>query len=139
MCSSDLGVGLGESHQKLFFLPAAHTDFILSIVGEELGFAGVAAVLLLFGILVWRGIKAAHAAPDAFGCWLALGLTLLISLEALVNAGMALALLPTKGMALLFLSYGMTSLIASCLAAGILLSISGGPGGFLQRGVGAQR
>jgi cell division protein FtsW len=133
------GVGLGESHQKLFFLPAAHTDFILSIVGEELGFAGVAAVLLLFGILVWRGIKAAHAAPDAFGCWLALGLTLLISLEALVNAGMALALLPTKGMALPFLSYGMTSLIASCLAAGILLSISGGPGGFLQRGVGAQR
>ena len=133
------GVGLGESHQKLFFLPAAHTDFILSIVGEELGFAGVAAVLLLFGVLVWRGIKAAHAAPDAFGCWLALGLTLLISLEALVNAGMALALLPTKGMALPFLSYGMTSVIASCLAAGILLSISGGPGGFLQRGVGAQR
>ncbi|HEX4384031.1 MAG TPA: putative lipid II flippase FtsW [Myxococcales bacterium] len=133
------GVGLGESHQKLFFLPAAHTDFILSIVGEELGFAGVASVLVLFGILVWRGIKAAHAAPDAFGCWLALGLTLLISLEALVNAGMALALLPTKGMALPFLSYGMTSVIASCLAAGILLSISGGPGGFLQRGVGAQR
>jgi cell division protein FtsW len=133
------GVGLGESHQKLFFLPAAHTDFILSIIGEELGFAGVASVLVLFGILVWRGIKAAHAAPDAFGCWLALGLTLLISLEALVNAGMALALLPTKGMALPFLSYGMTSVIASCLAAGILLSISGGPGGFLQRGVGAQR
>jgi cell division protein FtsW len=133
------GVGLGESHQKLFFLPAAHTDFILSIVGEELGFAGVAAVLVLFGVLVWRGVKAAHAAPDAFGCWLALGLTLLISLEALVNAGMALALLPTKGMALPFLSYGMTSVIASCLAAGILLSISGGPGGFLQRGVGAQR
>jgi cell division protein FtsW len=133
------GVGLGESHQKLFFLPAAHTDFILSIVGEELGFAGVASVLLLFGVLVWRGIRAAHAAPDAFGCWLALGLTLLISLEALVNAGMALALLPTKGMALPFLSYGMTSVIASCLAAGILLSISGGPGGFLQRGVGAQR
>ena len=133
------GVGLGESHQKLFFLPAAHTDFILSIVGEELGFLGVAAVLVLFGVIVWRGIKAAHAAPDAFGCWLALGLTLLLSLEALVNAGMALALLPTKGIALPFLSYGMTSAIASCLAAGILLSISGGPGGFLQRGVGAQR
>jgi cell division protein FtsW len=133
------GVGLGESHQKLFFLPAAHTDFILSIVGEELGFAGVAGVLLLFAIVVWRGIKAAHAAPEAFGCWLALGLTLLVSLEALVNAGMALALLPTKGMALPFLSYGMTSLVASCFAAGLLLSVSGGPGGFLQRGVGAQR
>ncbi len=133
------GVGLGGSHQKLFFLPAAHTDFILSIVGEELGFAGVAAVLLLFGVVVWRGVKAAHAAPDAFGCWLALGLTLLLSLEALVNAGMALALLPTKGMALPFLSYGMTSVITSSLAAGLLLSVSGGPGGFLKRGQGAQR
>jgi cell division protein FtsW len=133
------GVGLGDSHQKLFFLPAAHTDFILSIVGEELGFAGVAAVLALFGVIVWRGLKAAYAASDAFGCWLALGLTLLLSLEALVNAGMALALLPTKGMALPFLSYGMTSVLASSIAAGILLSISGGPGGFLKRGAGAQR
>jgi cell division protein FtsW len=133
------GVGLGESHQKLFFLPAAHTDFILSIVGEELGFAGVAAVLLLFAVIVWRGIKAAHAAPEAFGCWVALGLTLLLSVEALVNAGMALAILPTKGMALPFLSYGMSSVIASCIAAGILLSVSGGPGGFLRRGAGAQR
>ncbi len=134
-----LGVGLGESHQKLFFLPAAHTDFILSIVGEELGFAGVAAVLLLFAVIVWRGLKAAHAAADAFGCWVAMGLTLLIALEAIVNAGMALALLPTKGMALPFISYGMSSVIASCIAAGILLSISGGPGGYLGRGVGAQR
>jgi len=133
------GVGLGESHQKLFFLPAAHTDFVLSIIGEELGFAGVAAVLALFAVVVWRGVKAAHAAPDAFGCWLALGLTLLLSLEALVNSGMALALLPTKGMALPFLSYGMTSAIASCVAAGVLLSISGGPGGFLKASVGAQR
>lgn len=133
------GVGLGESHQKLFFLPAAHTDFILSIIGEELGFAGVAAVLLLFAIIVWRGLKAAHAAPDAFGCWLALGITLLLSLEAIVNAGMALALLPTKGMALPFISYGMTSEICSCIAAGILLSISGGAGGFLRHGVGGQR
>jgi cell division protein FtsW len=134
-----VGVGLGESQQKLFFLPAAHTDFILSIVGEELGFAGVAGVLALFAVIVWRGIKAAHAAPDAFGCWLALGLTLLLSVEALVNAGMALALLPTKGMALPFLSYGMSSVITSCLGAGAMLSVSGGPGGFLRRGTGAQR
>ena len=133
------GVGLGESHQKLFFLPAAHTDFVLSIVGEELGFAGVGAILMLFAVVVMRGLKAAHAAPDAFGCWVALGLTLLLALEALVNAGMALALLPTKGMALPFLSYGMTSVIASCIAAGILLSVSGGPGGFLQRVAGAKR
>ncbi len=124
-----LGVGLGESHQKLFFLPAAHTDFILSIVGEELGFAGVATVLALFAVILWRGFKAAYASPDAFGCWLALGLTLLLSLEALVNAGMALP----------FISYGMTSVICSCIAAGILLSISGGAGGFLHRGVGGQR
>jgi cell division protein FtsW len=134
-----VGVGLGESHQKLFFLPAAHTDFILSIVGEELGFAGVAAVLLLFAAVVWRGVRAAYCAADAFGCWAALGLTLLLGVEALVNAGMALALLPTKGMALPFLSYGMSSVIASCIAAGILLSVSGGPGGFLRRAVGAQR
>ena len=134
-----LGVGLGESHQKLFFLPAAHTDFILSIVGEELGFAGVSAVLLLFAVIVWRGIKAAHAASDAFGCWVALGLTLLLSVEALVNAGMALALLPTKGMALPFLSYGMSSVIASCFAAGVVLSVSGGAGGFLRKSTGAQR
>jgi cell division protein FtsW len=133
------GVGLGESHQKLFFLPAAHTDFILSIVGEELGFVGVASVLLLFALVVWRGIKAAHAAPDAFGCWLALGLTLLLAVEALVNAGMALALLPTKGMALPFVSYGMSSVIASCVAAGMVLSVSGGAGGFLRRSAGAQR
>ena len=134
-----VGVGLGESHQKLFFLPAAHTDFILSIVGEELGFAGVAAVLVLFAAVVWRGIRAAYCAADAFGCWTALGLTLLLGVEALVNAGMALALLPTKGMALPFLSYGMSSVIASCVAAGILLSVSGGPGGFLRRASGAQR
>jgi cell division protein FtsW len=133
------GVGLGDSHQKLFFLPAAHTDFILSIIGEELGFAGVAAVLVLFALVLWRGLKAAYAASDAFGCWLALGVTLLLSLEALVNAGMALALLPTKGMALPFLSYGMTSVVTSSFAAGLLLSVSGGPGGFLRRGAGARR
>jgi cell division protein FtsW len=132
------GVGLGGSHQKLFFLPAAHTDFILSIVGEELGFLGVAVVLLLFAVLVWRGLKAARAAPDAFGCYLALGITLLFALEALVNAGMALSLLPTKGMALPFLSYGMSSAVASLLAAGILLSVSGGTGGFLRRAAGSR-
>jgi cell division protein FtsW len=130
------GVGLGGSHQKLFFLPAAHTDFILSIVGEELGFLGVSAVLLLFAVLVWRGLKAAQAAPDPFGCYLAVGLTLLLALEALVNAGMALSLLPTKGMALPFLSYGMSSAVASLLAAGILLSVSGAGS---SRGGGAAR
>jgi cell division protein FtsW len=133
------GVGIGASSQKLFFLPAAHTDFILSIIGEELGFAGVAAVLALFAVIVWRGLRAAHAAPDAFGCHLALGLTFLFAIEALVNAGMALSLLPTKGMALPFLSYGISSVVASSLAAGALLSVSGGPGGFLRRPIGGHR
>ena len=108
-------------------------------MGEELGFAGVATVVLLFAFVFWRGIRAAYASSDAFGCWLAFGMTLLLGVEALVNAGMALALLPTKGMALPFLSYGMSSVIASCTAAGILLSVSGGPGGFLRRGAGALR
>ena len=133
------GVGLGASKQKLFFLPAAHTDFILAIVGEELGFAGVAAVLALFALLVWRGLRASFAAPEGFGCYAALGLTLLFAFEALVNAGMTLSLLPTKGMALPFISYGMTSAVACCLAAGILLSISGGAGGFLQPAAGGRR
>jgi cell division protein FtsW len=133
------GVGLGASKQKLFFLPAAHTDFILAIVGEELGFAGVSAVLILFSLLVWRGLRAAFAAPEAFGCHAALGLTLLFAFEALVNAGMTLSLLPTKGMALPFLSYGMTSAVACCLAAGILLSISGGGGGYAKAPAGGRR
>jgi cell division protein FtsW len=133
------GVGLGESHQKLFFLPAAHTDFILAIVGEELGFAGVACVLGLFCAVLFRGVKAAHAAPDAFGCYLALGLTLLLAGEALINAGTALSLLPAKGMALPFLSYGMSSVTASLFACGLLLSVSGGPGGFLKSAAGGRR
>jgi len=133
------GVGLGASKQKLFFLPAAHTDFILAIVGEELGFAGVAAVLVLFALLVWRGLRASFAAPEGFGCYAALGLTLLFAFEALVNAGMTLSLLPTKGMALPFISYGMTSAVACCIAAGILLSISGGAGGFLKPAAGGRR
>ena len=133
------GVGLGASSQKLFFLPAAHNDFILSIIGEELGFAGVAAVLVLFAVLVWRGIRAAHAAADAEACFVALGLTFLLAAQVLVNAGMALSLLPTKGIALPFLSYGISSVVSSSLAAGILLSVSGGTGGFLRRPVGGRR
>jgi cell division protein FtsW len=133
------GVGLGRSSQKLFFLPAAHNDFILSIVGEELGFAGVAAVLLLFALVVYRGVRAAHAASDAESCYLALGLTFLVAIEVLVNAGMALSLLPTKGMALPFLSYGISSVVSSSLAAGMILSVSGGGGGFLKRAVGGRR
>jgi cell division protein FtsW len=88
-------------------------------------------VLGTFAVLVVRGLRAARAANDGFGCYLAVGLTLLLGLESIVNAGMALSLLPTKGMALPFLSYGMSSVIASCIAAGMVLSVSGGSGGFL--------
>lgn len=132
------GLGLGESRQKLFYLPAAHTDFILPIIGEELGLVGIAAVVALFALLAWRGLKAAYAAPDAFGAFLAIGLTSLLCFESLVNAGMAMGMLPTKGLALPFLSYGGTSLVATMMAVGILLSISGGPGGYLRAALGAR-
>jgi cell division protein FtsW len=118
------GQGLGQGHQKLFFLPEAHTDFILAIIGEELGLLGVLAVLLAFTLLVWRGLRAATRARDAFGCYLAFGVTLLFGLQALVNMGVVLGLLPTKGLPLPFVSYGGTSLVMSLFMAGVLANIS---------------
>jgi cell division protein FtsW len=118
------GQGLGQGHQKLFFLPEAHTDFILAIVGEELGLCGVLAVLLAFTVLVWRGLRAATRARDAFGCYLAFGVTLLFGLQALVNMGVVLGLLPTKGLPLPFVSYGGTALVMSLFMAGVLANIS---------------
>jgi cell division protein FtsW len=126
------GQGLGESKQKLFFLPEAHTDFIFSIVGEELGLIGVLCVLGLFGVLIWRGIRASLNAADPFGAYLALGITVLFGFQSLVNAGVCLGVLPTKGLTLPFISYGGCSLVVCCAAAGILLSISGSSGGFLR-------
>lgn len=118
------GVGLGEGKHKLFFLPAAHTDFIYSIVGEELGFIGAGLVLALFALFVWRGLRAALRAPDLFATYLAFGLTILVGLQALFNIGVVTGLLPTKGLTLPFFSYGGSSLICNLLAAGILLEIS---------------
>jgi cell division protein FtsW len=118
------GQGLGQGHQKLFFLPEAHTDFILAIIGEELGLCGVLAVLLAFAVLVWRGLRAATRARDAFGCYLAFGMTLLFGLQALVNMGVVLGLLPTKGLPLPFVSYGGTALVVSLFMAGVLANIS---------------
>jgi cell division protein FtsW len=118
------GVGLGEGKHKLFFLPAAHTDFIYSIVGEELGMIGAVVVLVLFGIVVWRGFRAAFRAPDLFGTYLAFGLSALIGLQTLVNMGVVMGLLPTKGLTLPFFSYGGSSLVCTLLAVGILLNIS---------------
>ncbi|MDT8441651.1 MAG: putative lipid II flippase FtsW [Desulfuromonadales bacterium] len=119
-----IGNGLGESRQKLFFLPEAHTDFIFSVVGEELGFIGVLVIASMFCLLILRGIRTALHAPDAFGCYLAFGLTLLIGLEAFANMAVVMGMVPTKGLALPLLSYGGTSLLTTLAAVGILLNVS---------------
>lgn len=118
------GNGLGEGKQKLFYLPEAHTDFILSVIGEELGFVGVIVVAAIFLMFVVRGLGIAMSASDEFGCHLAFGITLLIGIQAFVNIGVVMGLLPTKGLALPFLSYGGTNLLTTLLAVGILLNIS---------------
>jgi cell division protein FtsW len=118
------GVGPGQSRAKLFYLPDAHTDFIFSIFSEEMGFVGVILVLALLAILVYRGLLLSLRAPDTFGSYLALGLTLLIGLPAAINLGVVSGIFPTKGLSLPFLSYGGSSLLANLLAVGILLNIS---------------
>jgi cell division protein FtsW len=130
------GLGLGAGKQKLFYLPEAHTDFIVAVIGEELGLMGIGLVLVLFALLVWRGVRAAFNAPDPFGAYLALGITSQVGLQAIVNMAVAFGLLPTKGLTLPFISYGGTSLVLTLAAAGVLLAISSGRGGFLrpQRG-----
>jgi cell division protein FtsW len=118
------GRGLCESQQKLFYLPTPHTDFIYSIVGEELGFIGAFAVLLVFGMLIWKGFSIARHCPDQFGKMLAVGVTMLLGLQAMINIGVVTGLVPTKGTTLPFISAGGSSLLFSLLAVGILLSIS---------------
>lgn len=118
------GVGLGEGKQKLFFLPEAHTDFVLALAGEELGLLGTGAIMVLFAILVLKGFQIAGRARGPFGRYLALGITLLIGVQVLLNAGVVTGLLPTKGLTLPLVSYGGSSLVTSLLAVGILLSIS---------------
>jgi cell division protein FtsW len=118
------GVGLMESKQKLFYLPEAHTDFIYAVLCEELGYIGAVAVIVLFGIYAWRGFRAAYRAPDAFGRFLALGITTLVVGQALVNLSVVLGLMPTKGIPLPFVSYGGSSLLVMLLATGVLLNIS---------------
>ncbi|HUP18554.1 MAG TPA: putative lipid II flippase FtsW [Gemmatimonadota bacterium] len=118
------GVGLGSSKQKFAFLPAAHNDFIFAIVGEELGILGSLAVLGAFLVFGWLGFRIARRAPDGFGFLLASGVTLLVLLSAVVNIGVATAVLPTTGLTLPFISYGGTSLIVQLAGVGILLSVS---------------
>jgi cell division protein FtsW len=118
------GSGLGDSSQKLFFLPQAHTDFIFSIIGEELGFIGVLLIVSGFVFFVFRCLKVALNAPDVFGCYLVFGCTLLIGIQAGTNMAVAVGLFPTKGLTLPFISYGGTSLISSLGAVGMILSVS---------------
>ncbi|HEX9426648.1 MAG TPA: putative lipid II flippase FtsW [Candidatus Polarisedimenticolia bacterium] len=118
------GTSLGESRQKLFFLPEPHTDFIFSVISEELGLIGACAVILVFGLLLWRGVVAATGAPDRGGYYLGMGLTLWLVLQATINIAVAVGLIPTKGVPLPFLSYGGSSLVVNLIALGMLLNIS---------------
>jgi cell division protein FtsW len=118
------GVGLMESRQKLFFLPEAHTDFIFSVICEEVGFVGALFVLALFAVYGWRGLVAAMKAPDDFGRLLGIGVTTMVVGQAMINLSVVLGLLPTKGIPLPFISYGGSSLFIMLLATGVLLNIS---------------
>ena len=118
------GLGFTEGRQKMFFLPFAHSDFIFAVVGEELGLFGGLAVIALFGLFLWRGMRAALRAPDRFGVLLGMGIVTGIVAQALFNMSVVLALLPTKGIPLPFISYGGSSLVPTLFAVGVLLNIS---------------
>ncbi|MGH7908228.1 MAG: putative lipid II flippase FtsW [Thermodesulfobacteriota bacterium] len=118
------GQGIGGSRQKLFYLPEAHTDFIFAVVGEELGFAGAALFVALFAVLIWRGLRIGLRTAEPFGAYLALGITLLIATQTLVNLGVVTGLLPTKGLPLPFVSFGGSALLMTMLSTGVLLNIS---------------
>ena len=118
------GVGLGEGRQKLFYLPYPYSDFIYAVIGEELGLIGAAAVVLAFVVILWRGLRAAWSAPDDFGRFLAVGLTLSVVLQALINVSVTLGLLPTKGIPLPFISAGGSSLVFALVAVGLVANVS---------------
>ena len=118
------GQGLMAGVQKLFYLPDPHTDFIYAVIAEETGLLGATAVLLCFGVIVWRGLRITAAAPDRFGVLLALGLTMMVAFQAFVNISVVLGLMPTKGIPLPFVSSGGSSLLVSLLGMGILLNVS---------------
>jgi cell division protein FtsW len=118
------GKGLGAGQQKLLYLPESYTDFILAVIGEELGFVGIVLTCLLFFFVFRTGLQISKEAPDLLGSMLALGLTMLISLQALLNMGVVLGLVPTKGMPLPFISYGGSAFMANCISVGLLMSIA---------------
>ncbi len=118
------GRGLGESKQKLFYLPEPHTDFIFAIVGEELGFVGAALTVTLFALVLWRGVRIGLRVTDPFAALAALGITAMLTTQALVNLGAVIGLLPTKGLPLPFVSFGGSSLLVAMAGVGLLLNIS---------------
>ena len=118
------GRGLGEGRQKLLFLPERHSDFIYAVIGEELGLIGALSVLVLFLIILWRGVRIALSQRETFSRMLALGITLLISIQGMINMAVVTGLLPTKGIALPLVSYGGSSLVLTMGALGVLLNIS---------------
>ena len=118
------GLGLGESRQKYFYLPEPQTDFIFAILSEELGFIGGALVILLFSLLLWRGIKVALSAPDLFGTFLAVGIVSMIAIQVMINIGVVTGLMPVTGITLPLLSYGGSSLTLMLVSIGILLNVS---------------
>ena len=119
-----VGQGIGGSRQKLFYLPESHTDFIFAIVGEELGFVGALSMVALFAVVIWRGLRIGLRAADPFGSYLALGITVLLATQTLVNLGVVTGLLPTKGLPLPFISFGGSALLMTMVATGVLLNIS---------------
>jgi cell division protein FtsW len=118
------GVGIGQSVQKVFYLPEAHTDFILAVIGEELGLLGVGVVIALFGLIVWSGLRIARSASDQYAKLLAVGLTALISCQAILNIFVVLGMAPLTGVPLPFVSYGPTNLIVILAAVGLLLNLA---------------
>ncbi len=118
------GLGLGGGRQKLHFLPDANSDFVYAILAEELGMIGALGALILFGLLLWRGVRAGLRAPDMFGRYLAWGLATLLVLQAFIHVSVALVILPTTGITMPFLSYGGSSLVVTMVASGVLLNVS---------------
>jgi cell division protein FtsW len=118
------GKGLMAGVQKLFYLPEPFTDFIFAVISEETGLIGASVVVLCFCVIGWRGMRTAMRAPDAFGAYLALGITLMLVLQALFNISVVLGLVPTKGIPLPLVSNGGSSMLMNLLAVGVLLNIS---------------
>jgi cell division protein FtsW len=129
------GLGFAQGKQKMLFLPFAHSDFIFAIVSEELGLVGGLAVIAIFGLFLWRGVRTALLAPDRFGMLLSLGIVTSIVAQALFNISVVLSLVPTKGIPLPFISYGGSSLVPTLAAVGILLNVSQHASGSLDMGL----